>query len=408
MLLLLTVLVQPKIGHSLPGAVEASSLSLVRSVDQVVYPADPNDRLSASCSPPSLAVGSNANCTATVTGSSPTGVVEWTNTSLGRLSQSSCTLSAGSCQIMFTPTGLPGGVGPALLYVSYAGDANNAPASTTTSVYVYQDRTTTSVSCTPSPAIYTLPTTCTASVTGYFPSGWVVWSSSAAPDFTSGYQCILSAGSCSVSYTPRQTPSTGSLILIGASYPGDSNNQGSSGNFTLSVPVPASTNTIVSCSPTRVVVNHLVLCTAAVKGNSTSGTVSWGSSNLADTIGTCTLSSGSCSVSYTPPFSGKETITAAYRGDPNNAVSLGSFLLTVGNATATSTTSSTSKSTSTSSSNQGGVPEFSFQLGFTLLAIVVIVASYVVVRRIAFPRGDFRHPLRLTAISTLFGVYRQS
>ncbi len=55
-------------------------------------------------------------------------------------------------------------------------------------------------------------------------------------------------------------------------------------------------------------------------------------------------------------------------------------------STSYTTISSNTISSSASSSGGGGIPEFPFQLSFALMATVVIVASYVLTRRVALPR----------------------
>lgn len=189
---------------------------------------------------------------------------------------------------------------------------------------------TTSVSCSPSPVAVGSAATCAATVTGNAPTGTVTWSSSGAGTFTPSYStCILYSGSCSVLYTPSSSAS--SPVTITATYGGDTNNPGSSRSFSLEV-VRLTTTTSVSCSPSSVSVASSSTCTATVTGNSPTGTVSWASSAVANFSPalTCTLSGGSCSVSYTPSSSTSPvTITATYGGDASNGGSSGTFNLPV-------------------------------------------------------------------------------
>jgi signal peptidase I len=74
-----------------------------------------------------------------------------------------------------------------------------------------------------------------------------------------------------------------------------------------------------------------------------------------------------------------KVVSIAYASSTSNTTS----------ATSTTSTNPTTTSTSTSSSTTsggGGIPEFPLQLGFTLLATVVIVTSYVLTRRVKLPR----------------------
>ncbi|MBI3841082.1 MAG: PQQ-like beta-propeller repeat protein [Thaumarchaeota archaeon] len=58
---------------------------------------------------------------------------------------------------------------------------------------------------------------------------------------------------------------------------------------------------------------------------------------------------------------------------------------TFATTTASTNSPSTSASSSTSTSTAGGIPEFPFQFGSTLLATVVILGSYLLARRVAQP-----------------------
>ncbi len=78
------------------------------------------------CSPNPVSVSSSATCTATVSGSSPTGTVIWsTSSSTGTFSQNVCTLSSGRCSTTYTDSS-PGTV---TITASYSGDSSNGPSS---------------------------------------------------------------------------------------------------------------------------------------------------------------------------------------------------------------------------------------------------------------------------------------
>jgi len=89
--------------------------------------------------------------------------------------------------------------------------------------------------------------------------------------------------------------------------------------------------TIVSCSPNPVSIGHLVTCTATVYGANPTGSVAWSTSSTtgAFTSPNGTLLNGTCSTTYSDNYTGHETITASYSGDPNNSASSGSTTLTV-------------------------------------------------------------------------------
>lgn len=97
----------------------------------------------------------------------------------------------------------------------------------------------------------------------------------------------------------------------------------------------ASSTTSVSCSPSLAVTGSAVTCIATVTGNFPTGTVAWSSSGagtFTPSYSYCFLSSGQCSVLFTPTSSTTSpvTITATYGGDANNAAGLqGSFSFAV-------------------------------------------------------------------------------
>ena len=87
------------------------------------------------CSPGSVLVGSSTSCTATVTGSSPTGAVMF-STFVGAMSQFSsttCALTSGTCHVNYTPAS---STSPVTIMATYEGDSNNSVSSGTFSLTV--------------------------------------------------------------------------------------------------------------------------------------------------------------------------------------------------------------------------------------------------------------------------------
>ena len=124
---------------------------------------------------------------------------------------------------------------------------------------------------------------------------------------------------------------------------------------------PRSSSTSVTCSPTSVIVNQTTFCRATVAdaslgtSSSPTGNVAWSSSGAGTfSTPTCTLSSGSCSVTYVPSSSGTETnvITGGYGGDMNHDTSSGTFNLGVTQTQQHPTTTTASCSPSTVVVNQ--------------------------------------------------------
>ena len=82
-----------------------------------------------SCLASNIDVGQKTTCTATVTGSSPTGTVTWSQAPTGivSFSSTSCTLSAGSCSVTVTGSS----AGTTTVTATYGGDINNQESSAT-------------------------------------------------------------------------------------------------------------------------------------------------------------------------------------------------------------------------------------------------------------------------------------
>jgi len=87
------------------------------------------------CSSNTVSIRLPVTCTATVSGSNPTGTVTWSSSSsTGNFSQSVCTLSNGACSTIYADAG-PGSV---IISACYSGDSNNPSSSGTTTITVTQ------------------------------------------------------------------------------------------------------------------------------------------------------------------------------------------------------------------------------------------------------------------------------
>jgi len=203
--------------------------------------------------------------------------------------------------------------------------------------------TTTTASCTPSSLNVGFSSTCTATVAGYSDS---VSGETVTLSQSGGTGSVSFSGTCTLSSAGTCNEGiTGTLaggVTLTASYVGDADSAASSGNTPLTVS-PVATGTTVDCSPSPVTAASSTLCTARVTGFSPSGSVSWSTSGSGMfASGTCALSSGSCSDSYTPSTNASPvTITATYGGDANNLGSFGSSPLTVTAATSSTSVSCT-------------------------------------------------------------------
>jgi parallel beta-helix repeat protein len=147
-----------------------------------------------------------------------------------------------------------------------------------------------------------------------YPSGGNYWSNYNGRDFFTGpYQNLT--GSDGIGDTP---------------YTIYSNN---ADHYPLMKPWNSSTPTWtkITLSVSLVSAGSAVTCTATVLGSSPTGIITWSTSSSTGNFSppNSTLSSGSCSTTYTDSRPGSETIAASYSGNSNNQPSGGSASLTV-------------------------------------------------------------------------------
>ncbi|MCL5672186.1 MAG: hypothetical protein JRM79_03090 [Nitrososphaerota archaeon] len=326
------------------------------------------------CSPVYVVTGTSATCKAAVAGSSPTGTVTWSASAKGTFSPfPSCALSSGSCTIGFTPTLTPAApYSTVTVFATYGGDSQNGGSSGSSSLFVTtkQDSSTKVVCAASSYVGSAVSGSCTVTVTGncpFFlgycfpsPAGIVNWSSNGTGSLVPA-DCSLvfppiwpgmgePPGSCTVRFT--LSPASGTSFTITGLYAGDYLYKGSSDTVSLTAPAKPASSTSASCTPSSLTVRASTTCTARVTGSSPTGNVTWSTTGIWDFSSSwCTLSAGSCSVTYTPTVPASPVnITATYSGDLNNGGSSGTFSLAVSSVTTTSTTSATSTTSMTLSS----------------------------------------------------------
>jgi hypothetical protein len=102
---------------------------------------------------------------------------------------------------------------------------------------------------------------------------------------------------------------------------------------------PNVSTTSISCAPSPAMVTLASTCTATERGDSPTGTIAWAANgNGTFSKSSCTLSSGTCSVSYTPSAPPSSvTITASYGGDTYNPGSSANYSLSAGKDVTTET-----------------------------------------------------------------------
>lgn len=303
-----------------------------------------------SCSPSPIAIGSKSNCTASVTGYNPTGLVSWIAPSGSFSGNDTCHLSFGSCSISYTALS---STSPVTIQGSYAGDSDNSPSLGSFQLALTSAQSSATVVCTPNPDTIGSSSSCSATVTGYgVPSGTISFSSTdTGAAFVPTACTLVASGPSSSSCSSAYSPSTAGSASITAKYSGDSNNSASNSSpFGISIS-KASPAVSVSCSAVNVGGNSL--CTGSVTGGfNPSGTLSFSSSDSGSTFTSseCTIASGSCSVTYTPSAAGSATIQAVYSGDPNNNANSNGVNLNVGMASSVVTVVCIPQSISSNSS----------------------------------------------------------
>src|SRR5438876_1143061 len=198
---------------------------------------------SISCSPSSVAVNQPTQCTATVTDTSSTpapiiGTVTFSSSSSGSFTPSNtCTLksigsSTASCAATVSYAPGSGTEGTQTITGTYDGDHQGS--SGTTSLTVTERTTSTMVTCpkVKGNTVCTVTVTDTSPGTAITPAGTVAMSSTGSGMFTS---CNLSgtgsSATCTATYTTGKGKTT--IITIMATYSGDKDHFGSSGNTTI-------------------------------------------------------------------------------------------------------------------------------------------------------------------------------
>ncbi|MCR4404342.1 MAG: hypothetical protein NUW06_03490 [Candidatus Acetothermia bacterium] len=273
----------------------------------------------------------------------------------GGFDSTSCTLNpVGECTVRYTPS--KGDTATHTITASYGGDSIHNSSSDTFDQVVVKRASDLFLSCMPTDIYINQQITCTVTAkddttvgTAAIPAGDVSFDDGGKAGAFSANSCTLSAGSCSVNYTPAPGDAGTSLATttITASYGGSSVHQPSSDRQQLTVRLRPTT-TLITCKNSanaasgELFVNETGACTVTVKdsGPTDSALAPTGSGDLmVDTTGSggsftitndpCALTTGTgqstCSFSYTPTSlsvdSGFHTIGAVYGGSTTHASS---------------------------------------------------------------------------------------
>jgi len=291
----------------------------------------------------------------------PTGTISWTDGNTGgTFSQSSCALSSGNCTVSYTPD--PHHTASITIAANYGGDDTHlmGAITRTLTINIFHNTTTT---VTPNVAGVNQGSQVTftakiadTSKSPSVPTGTVSWNDNVGGTFSSA-SCIISAGSCAVSYTPP--PGYAGTITIGAGYAGDATHSASDGKTTITANTPHGTSLVISPNPATVIQGSQVTFTAKIvdisststtlhcvspsgwcdsildtsRSPNPTGTVSWSDGNAGGTFSpaSCNLSLSACTVLYTPSTSSSKSITvnATYGGDISHSGSSSTSQLSI-------------------------------------------------------------------------------
>ena len=279
--------------------------------------------------------GQAVSFTATVTGNSPTGTVQFNID--GSPFGSAVTLALGSATSGSTSTLT---VGTHTVTAVYSGDTNNQGSAGTLSggQVVSQATAGTVVTSGTNPSAYGQSVTFTATISGEYGllkgrggralakgraqdvSGTVLWSANTGCGTTPVTPGNPGVATCTTSSLPVGTD------VITATYSGDSNHSGSTGTLSggqVVNQVVSSTTVLSSLDPSTY--GQAVSFTASVTGSSPTGTVQFNidGSPFGSAV---TLASGSAtSGSISTLTAGTHTVTAVYSGDTDNQGSTGTL-----------------------------------------------------------------------------------
>lgn len=321
--------------------------------------------------------GQRVTLTAVVTGSNPTGNLEFWD---GAVRLNTRSLSGGVA--VWTTTNFTAGSHP--LTAVYKGDSVNAASTSATVTQVVNGNpTTAAVTSSVNPAAVGQQVTFTATITGSNLSGKAY-----IKDGTTVLKQATPNGSGQVSYSTSSL-SAGSHNIT-AEYEGDSSNNPSVSAVLvqgIGTTPPAPTTTDVSSSLNPSTAGQTVVFTASITGGSSpTGNVTF--KDGATTLSTVALSGNSASYSTSALSVASHSITATYGGDASNAASTSATLTQVVNAASASpTTTALNSSLNPSTANQavtftatvsgGGSPTgtVAFKDGATTLATIALASG---------------------------------
>jgi subtilase family serine protease len=292
-----------------------------------------NSSTAMTANPANASFGQSVSLSATVTGNSPTGTVQFKDgtTNIG----SPATLSGGTASLN---TGALA-VGSHTITAVYSGDtANSSSVSPGVSVTVAKAPSAISLASTSASTTLGQSVTFTATVSGNLLAGTV--------QFMDGSTSlgIFAINACTASLT---TTALGvGTHNITAIYSGDANNQGSTSTVLTEtvLPVVTASSTVLSTTTNSLPAGQSVTLTATVTGSAPTGTVQFkdGAANMG---GPVAVSGNQTILSINSLTVGSHIITAVYSGDIANSASTSSSVVINVTTVASSLALSSSKPT---------------------------------------------------------------
>jgi large repetitive protein len=267
--------------------------------------------------------GQGITLTATVTGSTPTGTVDFLDGVTPLCSAVALVATQATC----TTNALSAGAHA--LTAAYGGDADDGASTSAPLAQVVDPGATVTSVTAPGPITLGQSAVVTAMVAVSAPGGGTPIGTIGISDGVVSCSIVLPASACSL------TPTTGGVRTVTASYGGDANVAASIGSTSLTVD-PSATGVVLASDINPSVRGQGVTFTATVTGNAPTGTVDFldGATPLCSALAlagaqaTCTASALSV---------GAHSITAVYSGDANNVASTSAPITQTVNPAATLT-----------------------------------------------------------------------
>src|SRR2546422_2810710 len=266
--------------------------------------------------------------TPATTPAAPSGSVTLTTNSRGSLpydcALTIATPTSATCTVSYTPRI----AGIHTITADYQGHGTHAGATRTTTFRASSRSRTTTIACNSS-----VPpgkaATCTATVTdtsgsgSIAPFGIVSFTQTGTSGSFSSPTCYLYGTGTSASCNVTFTPAAGGTSNINAAFAGEQVHTGSSTASPATINSSKRTSAVTLSCTSPIAIGQASTCTAIATDTSSSGTAitptgtvsfsSTGSGSLSAT--SCTLSGGSCSVSFTGSAVGTATVNGTYAGD---------------------------------------------------------------------------------------------